>query len=235
MINVKVFGSSSAGNCYVIDDGETRLMIEAGIRFEKVKQGLDYDLSRIAGCIISHEHQDHSKFVNQVIKATSFDVYASTGTLKAIGVTDYRGHVLKTRQSINVGSWQVTGFEVQHDAAEPMGFIFENRMGERLLFVTDTYFVRYRFKNISHMMVEMNYSKEIIEANSADGFAKILKDRILASHFEMQTSLNFIKVNLSNKLQEVWILHVSKSNGNPNLFKESVQKLTGVPVHIAGG
>ena len=61
MINIKVLASSSKGNCYMIDDSKTSLLIEAGIPIKKIKQGLNFKLHEIEGCIISHEHGDHIK------------------------------------------------------------------------------------------------------------------------------------------------------------------------------
>jgi phosphoribosyl 1,2-cyclic phosphodiesterase len=56
MIQIKPLASGSAGNCYYITDGRSPLLIEAGIPIKKIKQGLNYKLSEIEGCLISHEH-----------------------------------------------------------------------------------------------------------------------------------------------------------------------------------
>ena len=48
--------SSSHGNCYVVNDGETAILLECGISFRRIKKGLGFDLSAIRGCLVSHEH-----------------------------------------------------------------------------------------------------------------------------------------------------------------------------------
>jgi len=54
-IRIKTYGSSSKGNCYIIDDGKTRLCLEAGINVKKMmKKG--ESISKIMGCFISHYH-----------------------------------------------------------------------------------------------------------------------------------------------------------------------------------
>ena len=68
-MDLKVLGSSSKGNCYILDNGSEALMIEAGVDFRKVKRALGYDLSRLVGCVITHEHKDHSRYVGDVLKA----------------------------------------------------------------------------------------------------------------------------------------------------------------------
>lgn len=55
-INIKTLATGSRGNCYRVTDGQTVIAIEAGIRFNKIRQGFDFRISDIAGCLISHEH-----------------------------------------------------------------------------------------------------------------------------------------------------------------------------------
>lgn len=129
----------------------------------------------------------------------------------------------------------MTGFPVEHDAAEPMGFIFDNGRDERLLYVTDTYYVKYRFSKITHMLVEMNYAEDIAQGRVDRGeLDYTLHSRILTSHFEEANALLFIGANLSKYLQEVTLIHLSKDNGDPERFKRKTQQLTRVPVTIAG-
>ena len=234
MIKITSFGSGSKGNGYLIDDGHSQILIECGVKFELVKRKMKFDLSRVVGMCITHEHMDHSKEIQKVLKTTAIDIYASEGTLKALNVLKFRSNVLKIGQSVQIGTWTVNPFDVVHDAAEPMGFVFENQSNERLLFVTDTRLLHYKFKNITHMMVEANYSMKIlIEKYSHGDLADMLKNRIIRSHFEFENSKSFIKLNSSEKLQVVWLLHLSDSNSDEELFKREVQELTGVPVYIA--
>jgi phosphoribosyl 1,2-cyclic phosphodiesterase len=234
LIDIKVFGSGSSGNGYLIDDGRSQILIECGVKFELVKRKMKFDLSKVAGMVISHEHGDHSKEIKKVLGTTAIDIFASAGTLNALNVPKFRANVLNIGQSVQIGTWTVIPFDVVHDAAEPMGFIFENASNERLLFVTDTRLLHYKFKNITHMMVEANYSMKIlIEKYSHGDLADMLKNRIIRSHFEFENSKSFIKLNSSEKLQVVWLLHLSDSNSDEELFKREVQELTGVPVYIA--
>lgn len=234
MIKVTSFGSGSSGNGYLIDDGHSQILIECGIKFELVKRKMKFNLSRVTGMCISHEHLDHAREVEKVLKTTSIDIFASNGTLNALNVPNYRKNVMEVGKSVQIGTWKVAAFDVNHDAAEPTGFIFKNQLGEKLLFVTDTYFVKYRFKGITHMMVEANYSLNIIRNKvEAHQIERYLKNRILKSHFELENSKEFIKANMSDQLQEVWLLHLSDGNSNEEMFKREVQELTGVPVYIA--
>ncbi|VDG23696.1 MBL fold metallo-hydrolase [Lactiplantibacillus mudanjiangensis] len=234
MIKVTVFGSGSSGNCYLVDDGKSQLMIEAGVAYKKVQQAMNFNFRKIAGLLISHEHGDHSKYIHKFWKLTSIEMYATKGTFKALDVKGGRYCAVTPMRPRTVGSWTVTAFRVQHDAAEPVGFLLENYLGERLLYVTDTYFVKYRFSNINKMLVEMNYSRDIAMKNEQNGdLNHSLENRLFTSHFEMNDALDFIKTNISSCLEDVTLIHLSDLNSNEELFKRKVQELTGVPVYVA--
>lgn len=242
MISVKVFGSGSKGNGYLIDDGHSQLIIECGVSFQHVQQQMGHDFSKVVGTLITHEHRDHCKYISSLIDKTAIDVFATHGTIDAMFADPilklkdnhgYRFNGLQYKITQKIGTWYVTPFETKHDVAEPCGFLIDNTAGDRLVFVTDSYYVKYRFPNVSHMMVEANYSKEIVNQKMNRGFDIKRKERLLESHFDFERTLDFIKTNKSELLQEVWLLHLSDANSHEQKFKEDTQKLVGVPVYIA--
>ena len=74
-MRLKVIGSSSAGNGYILENDREALLIEAGCRFAEVKEALGYNIRKVAGCIVSHEHKDHARYVEEV-KAAGIPVIA---------------------------------------------------------------------------------------------------------------------------------------------------------------
>lgn len=240
MIKIKAFGSGSSGNSYLLDDGYSQLMIECGLPFKKVLQEMRFNFNNVAGCLISHEHRDHCKAVAQMIDSTSIDFYSTQGTFEAMSDDTklkiyfndyYRFKFLKYKETREIGTWQVTAFKTQHDAKEPCGFMIDNTSADRLIFLTDSYYVTYTFPDVTHLMVEMNFDEELVDANQS--MDKQRRARLKAGHFNAENALKFIKVNKGPKLQEVWLLHLSDANSNEAKFKSDTQKLTGVPVYIA--
>jgi len=55
-MDIQVIGSGSTGNCYVLKSETESLMLECGIPFKKIQQNLDFRLSEVQGCLISHQH-----------------------------------------------------------------------------------------------------------------------------------------------------------------------------------
>lgn len=232
MINIKTLATGSKGNCYHITDGHTPLLIEAGIRFKDIQRQLNFNISDISACLITHEHKDHCMALKDVLKM-GIDCYMSAGTKEALSIENHRLKVVESRQQFSIGTWTILPFDVQHDVSEPLGFLLANKAGEKLLFATDTYYIKYRFKGITHLLVECNYDLDTINANVASGkIHPAMKRRVMRSHFSLENLLDFIKANDMEKLQEIHLLHLSDSNSNEEKIRREVARLTGTLIYI---
>ena len=170
-MHVFCLASGSGGNSYAVDDGETVLLLEAGIPAKKICGGYLKLLPRIAGCLITHEHGDHAKGAAE-LSGRGIDIYMTAGTQTALGEfkCPYRIHNVRAQEQFSVGTWNVMPFDTEHDAMEPVSFLLvSNVTHEKLLFATDTYYIKYRFSGVSIFMVECNYSLAILKENIAKG------------------------------------------------------------------
>lgn len=233
-MEILIIASSSRGNAYRISDGQTSLLLECGVPVKKIQEALQFKLHKIEGCLITHEHMDHAKAAKDLIKK-GVDIYGSVGTLKALNLLQHhRSGRLYDRVAQAIGTFQVLPFDVQHDAAEPLGFLIESTVtGERLLFFTDTYYLKYTFDRLSIIMGECNYSTEIINENVNNGsIPEAHKNRVIRSHMSIETLLEFIKANDTSQLKKIYLLHMSDGNSNEDEFKRRVQEITGVEVEV---
>lgn len=232
-MKIKVIGSGSSGNCYRVSDGKTSLLLEAGLPIKKIKEGCDFDLSSISGCLISHEHGDHASGVKGIM-AAGVDVWMSLGTANALEISSYRLHTLTHTDSgyltFNIGTFSVTPFKTHHDAAEPVFYLLISTVThERLLFVTDTYYIDYTFKGLTHIMIEANYSADAL----ADADNDFRRSRLRRSHMSIENCIEMLKANDLSQAREIWLIHLSTSNGDSEEFKRRVQEATGCPTFIA--
>ncbi len=234
-MDIKVLASGSKGNCYWITDGTTPLLLECGISIKQIRRGLGFGLTQVAACLVSHEHQDHSRALKDVLKA-GVEVYTSPGTIEALGLEHHRLRPVKSKDTFHIGTWTVRAFETQHDAQEPLGFLLHSRASnERLLYATDTYYIRYKFPGLTHIMVECNYAKDILYRNVENGSVPgVLKNRLLTSHFSLENVKEFLKANDLSRVQEIWLLHLSDGNSDAERFKREIQELTGKMVFVPG-
>lgn len=234
MIEITSLGSSSAGNSYRITDGKTPLLLDAGLRYRDIQRGLDFQVSSLAGCLVTHEHGDHSGAVKDLIKA-GVDIYTSAGTAGALGLDSHRVHRVSALEPFTIGTWSILPFDVQHDVAEPLGFLLANTAGDKLLFATDTYYIKHRFVGLTHIMIECNYSIQILNQNITAGrVPAVMKHRLLRSHFSLENVKDFIRANDMRRVQEIHLLHLSDNNSDEALFKREIMALTGKQVFVAG-
>lgn len=232
-MNITVIASGSSGNAYRIDDGETTLLLDAGIPLRLIKQALNFRVRDIAGCLITHAHGDHAKAAGDLAKA-GVDIYTSKGTLDVCRLTGHRMKAVEALKEINIGTFAVLPFDVQHDAPDPLGFLLTSRAtGEKLLYFTDTYYIKYRFTGLTHIMGECNYSMDIIEQSVRNGYIPPeLVPRLIKSHMSLDHFLDLLKANDLSQVKQIYLLHLSNNNSDAERFKEAVQKLTGTEVYV---
>jgi len=225
---IKVLASGSSGNAYVVSDGKTPLLLEAGIPFRLIQQGLNFKVSRIAGCLISHEHQDHARAVPDIMRA-GIDCYMSRGTAEALRLSGHRLHIIEALTQFRIGTWAIKPFQMHHSAAEPLGFLMANQSHEKLLFVTDTAYVAYRFEGLTHLMLEANFSAPLLKENTD---SSELRRSILQDHMSLETLLDMLRANDLSTVEEIHLLHLSDNNSDADMFKRRVQETTGKPVYV---
>ena len=230
-MNIQVLASGSKGNSYLISSGETTLLLDAGIPFKKLQIALNHTISDLSGVLITHEHHDHGKAAKKLLEA-GVDVYMSQGTACSLGLKSHRLHIVKPGQEYEVGDWIVQPFDTVHNAAEPLGFVLYNNH-KALLYVTDTEYVKYQIKGLTHIMIECNYSPEIIKKNSGESISRAQFRSVVGSHMGIDTALEFLRVNDLSRLEQVYLIHLSDSNSDAEDFKRQVQEATGVEVYIA--
>ncbi|WP_110953063.1 MBL fold metallo-hydrolase [Anaerosinus massiliensis] len=234
MINIKVIASSSAGNCYRVEDGQTSLLLEAGLPIKKIQQALYFTVSHIRACLVTHEHKDHAQAVQDII-TLGVECYMSEGTAKALGVNDNKVKIISAGEVFNIGTWKVLAFEVNHDCAEPLGYLLLSQVtGERLVFITDSYYVKHKFKDLNYIMVECNYAADIMNQNVIDGLvAESMRSRILRSHFSLDNVKEFLRSNDLSGVKEIHLLHLSDHNSDEERFKKEITAVSGRPVYVA--
>lgn len=227
-MKLHVLGSSSSGNCYLFQSEKTGevLAVEAGVKFNKVKKVLDFNLNSIVGCIVSHEHGDHAKCVGDFINAC-IPCYMSQGTKHALGFSSsYWAKGLLPFEQVVINGFRVIPFPVQHDAAEPYGYLIRHEECGTVLFATDTYFLKYKFPGLNNVMLECNYSKGILDANFTAGrIDKKRYERTIKSHMSYDNCLLTLQANDLSQVCNILLLHLSDNNSNATEFIHGIERL----------
>ena len=229
---IKVIATGSSGNCYFLETEKETLILECGISDKKIKKELNYDLSKVVGCLITHEHKDHSKSVNELIKS-GIDVYLSEGTAAAIEfkvpveMVSNRLNYLRHNVPKNIGGFTIIPFNTQHDVNEPLGFLIYHPKIGKVVFATDTYYLKNTFKDVDHVLIECNYSEDVLP------LLPKWRARTIKSHMSLETLKDTLKTWDLKKTKDITLIHISNDNGNPDRFRKEIEELTGINTYAA--
>lgn len=232
-MKLRVLGSSSSGNCYLLENENETLVIEAGVSFSEVKKALNFNISKIVGLIISHEHGDHAKFAMEYLKAGVM-VLCSNGTQEKISTKLLQPLHCFHGQKFSLKNFEIMPFDIIHDAAQPFGFIIKHPDCGKILFLTDTYYSEYTFKGLNHIIIEANYADEILQHNIDSGRVdRSMRRRLETSHMSLKTCKELLLANDLTAVQNIVLIHLSSGNSNAKQFQSEVEATTGKMVTIA--
>ena len=229
-----VLGSNSQGNCYLLVGRDEVLIIEAGIKVAEVKMALNYDISKIVGCLISHEHKDHAGCYLEYLEY-GFPVLSPEAVY--IHKISYKmppfAKVVQSGKGYKVGNFKIIPFEVQHDVPA-FGYQVDHPDMGRLVFLTDTFYCEYTFDNVTTWLIEANYADDILDKNIADGrVPPSMRPRLLKSHMELETTKGILQTNDLKHTQNIVLIHLSDGNSDETRFVREIGGLTGKPTIAA--
>ena len=224
----KPIASSSAGNAYLVTDGTSRLLLEAGIPFKRLQKALNFTAQTLDGCLITHEHKDHAGHIKGLL-ACGVSVYASPGTAQALDQEGVTPFLMPEGRNMGppfcVASFTVVPFRTFHDAAEPVGYLILGVDGERLVFATDTVGLNYRLPGVTILALEANYDDEILSQNTR--MPETRKKRVRNSHMEINRLCQYLEGLDLTGCRELWLLHLSDASSNEGRFVDLAERAVG--------
>lgn len=227
-MKLTVLGSSSAGNCYIIQDENEAIILEAGFNLSQVKQALNFNANKVKAVLVTHEHGDHAKYAKNFEQI--FPLYTNESVIKSKGLN--RAYKLEIGKRIDVGNFKVMSFQADHDVECTGFFIGHPDMGN-LLFLTDSATCDYEFKHLNHIMIECNYSDKELDDSVEKGLHPYVAKRVRGTHMELNTTKEVLQAQNMDNVYNIILLHLSKDNSDPKLFKEYLSATTGKPIKIA--
>lgn len=236
-MRLKIINSNSRGNAYLLESHDDILLIECGVRFQRIKEALNFDLSRLVGCIITHSHGDHCCGVKDLTYA-GIPVYATEGTCEELlEKWNPNPHRIRSRHMavpFNLGNFRIIPFKTVHDTKEPCGFLIHHPECGVTLFLTDTVYSPFSFRGLNNIIVEANYCENILEARRQTGETiEMLRDRVIQSHMSLQNCLDLLRANDLSQVNNIVLIHLSDSHSHADKFRKEVAELSGKTVWIA--
>ena len=229
-MKLKCLGSSSAGNCYLLtsNNGET-IILDCGIPIKEIKKGLNWNIKDVVGVLCTHKHLDHSKSVKD---------------FEAMGIQILAPYLGNSCKSMNMGEFTVKSFDLttidgnwthtdaNGDPCPIYGFLITHKEIGRILYITDCELIKWKFKDINHILLGVNYDKDLVDKDN-DPKAR----HVFRGHLSIDTACDFVKANYSDSLQNVIMCHLSSENSDRDSFIEKMKKVAygaNVDVAVAG-
>lgn len=226
---LKTIATGSSGNCHALiaDTGEI-LLLDLGENEKKIKKGIGWKISDVVGAIVTHKHADHSKSVNE-FERMGVPVLKPYENESDIGLKNISGFRVQAFDLTTIGGrW--THADADGTDCPIFGFLIMHKEMGRMLYITDTAIVKWRFKNINHILLGVNYDKDMIHPDNEGK-----KNHIFGGHMEIGTACEFVKANNSDCLHNVIMCHLSADNADSDKFIERMKKACpAANVYVAG-
>jgi hypothetical protein len=154
-------------------------------------------------------------------------VFAPYRSLKPMIIGDYKLKIQAFDLTTVDGRWTHTNSDGSECPC--YGFLITHPEMGRMLYITDTELIKWRFKDINHILLGVNYDKDLIDRDNA-GKA----NHVFRGHLSIDTACDFVKANYSDSLQNIVMCHLSSENSDSDSFIEKMKKVAcGVNVDVA--
>ena len=223
-MKIHIIGSGSTGNGYIIESNGKKLIVELGCSFKDVLKKLDYDLSSVAGCLVSHCHSDHCAYIPKTLEY-QIPVYGNKDVVEKYPYV----HLLTQKYRYSIGKFKVQCLKVPHNAL-CYSFIIKCPSGEKILFATDLSKFNYKVSGCDVIMMEANYDENLVYEALARG--EVVRSQS-ENHLEIKDCLEAVERCVDTNTQLIILLHMSDGFSDEKRFQKMVQKATGKRVGVA--
>ena len=242
-MQVSVLASGSKGNAIFIEMDGTRLLVDAGVGVRRVARELgelSVTLDSLDAIFITHEHSDHVKGLETILKRTDAPVYARPGTFRSMATDNLpEERLFAIHDAVDIGPLRVSAFDIPHDAADPVGYeIAGSRkctVATDLGYVTDT--VRSAMEGADVLVFEANHDRQMLRQGP---YPWPLKQRILGNRGHLANDeAGRALTSLKSRPKKIILAHLSETNNRPSIAEETVSRafaeigVTSLPLAVA--
>ncbi len=231
-MQIHILASGSTGNCALLQMGETKLLVDAGISTRRIEKGLaeiGIKAGELDAILITHEHSDHIKGLPLLASRYGVPVYTKGATWNNLpGREKIPDQCVKViDRSFSVGQIDIESFSIPHDAADPVGFCFYYQQKKWVIATDLGHFTSEIVKALSYAEVAVLEANHDINMLKNGSYPAFLKQRILGQRGHL-SNLDAARLlcNISRQdRMKVFLAHLSQQNNHPVLAEKTVASL----------
>lgn len=243
-MRICTLASSSSGNCTLVSEGDTHILIDAGISLRRITASLkQFELSPqdLTGVLITHEHSDHIGGVKMLVKHHSVPILTSNGVAESLcrAVPEVRQCLtfFKAGTEFVLGSLSVKSFLTPHDTPESVGYRLDSEKAS-FVFATDigcvTPAIMDAAKGADIAVIEANHDIAMLKKGE---YPPYLKRRILSErgHLSNDDCGRFAAEISAHGTRKIILAHLSRDNNTPRLAWDTVGNALRSQGAVVGG
>lgn len=116
------------------------------------------------------------------------------------------------------GSWTHT--DADGEPCPIYGFHITHKEMGKMLYITDCEVVKWRFKGINHMLLGVDYDKNMVDMSNPAKASHVFR-----GHMSIDTACKFVSTNYSPDVQNIIMCHLSEENADKDNFIEQMKKV----------
>ena len=227
-----VIASSSKGNSYILDSGNSILLIEVGVSYKtKILPGCGHRRKDIVGCLVTHHHNDHASHISELRE----------NGIKCYTPSDLEG-IHHRQEYVEIGGgFGYMALKMVHtngdcSPCECWAFLIHHKDSGWILFCTDTAYIPQDISlfELSHVLIAANYSKDILVSNVKDGTINMRRAKhTIKGHMSIERCIKELSMMNLTKCHTITLLHLSESNSAADEFKTMIEREFGIQCDIA--
>ena len=236
-MHVTILGSGSAGNCALVETGQTRLLVDGGLSARQMVARLalcGVNPLEIDGILLTHEHGDHTGGLTVWCRQFATPIYANSLTAEVLrreaGPLKKDWRVFVTGSEFTIRDVTVQTFPVPHDAVDPVGFVLHGE-NHALGLLTDlgfaTKLVYERVRAAQTLVIEANHCEKLLQNCTKRPWS--VKQRITSRHGHLSNTAaaGVIAELLNANLRRAVLGHLSRDCNRPELAVGAVRERAG--------
>lgn len=227
-MKIQVLASGSKGNCTYIETTNTKILIDCGISFLRIKNELEkinIEPESLNGILISHIHNDHISGLASLIKKINIPVYIHEDLYSEIKKIIPIENIKIINSDFFINNINIKLITASHDVPA-FGFIIDDGINS-VVYLTDTGYINRKYyeltKNKTIYIIESNHDEKMLMEGK---YPYILKQRVLSDkgHLSNRYTGRYLNKTIGNNTKYIILAHLSENNNTPELALEQVKE-----------